>query len=90
MARLSGRARASYRAILAQGMRGAAHRHVYAANLGVRADAYLGCGGFPARGHGEERHLRQPTDLRVRTSARTNGRAQGGLAELLAQLQESG
>jgi hypothetical protein len=95
---LSAHARSRYRAILADGMRGRSHDHVYAANLGVRADAYLRCGGFPAWGHGEERQLwqamseagcrlRQPTDLRVRTSARTRGRAAGGVADLLRSLQ---
>jgi hypothetical protein len=90
--------RRRYRAIVAAGMRGAAHEHLYAANLGVRADAYLRCGGFPTHGHGEERQLwtamsasgcrlRQPSDLRVRTSARTHGRAQGGVADLLRSLQ---
>jgi hypothetical protein len=90
--------RRRYRAIVAAGMRGAAHEHLYAANLGVRADAYLRCGGFPTHGHGEERQLwtamsasgcrlRQPSDLRVRTSARTHGRAEGGVADLLRSLQ---
>jgi hypothetical protein len=95
---LSDDTRQRYRMILADGMRGAEHDHLYAANLGVRADAYLRCGGFPTRGHGEERHLwaamaahgcrlRRPSDLRVRTSARTHGRAQGGVADLLRLFQ---
>lgn len=95
--RLTEAAQARYQAILAAGMRGNSHRHVYAANLGVRADAYLRCGGFPAHEHGEERRLwtalthagcrlAQPTDLTVITSARTHGRAPGGVADLLHRL----
>jgi hypothetical protein len=95
--RLSTYARARYRSIVAGGIRAGSHDHVYAANLGFRADAYLRCGGFPERGHGEEHdlwksmaaagyRLYQPTDLRVRTSARTHGRAEGGLADLLKSL----
>jgi hypothetical protein len=95
---LSDHTRQRYRSIVAAGMRGAVHEHLYAANLGVRADAYLRCGGFPTHGHGEERHLwaamaaagcrlRQPTDLRVRTSARIRGRARGGVADLLRSLE---
>lgn len=86
-----------YRAIVASGLHGARHDHVYAANLGVRADAYLAVGGFPGAGSGEDHglwrrlhvagyHLEQPTDLRVRTSARVHGRAEGGLAGLLRSL----
>jgi hypothetical protein len=45
---------ASYREIVSSGLRGATHGHVYGANLGVRADAYLRGGGFLAFGHGEE------------------------------------
>jgi glycosyltransferase involved in cell wall biosynthesis len=96
--RLSGPALARYREIVSSGLRGATHGHVYGANLGVRADAYLRCGGFPARGHGEEHHLwraladagcrlHQPSALRVSTSGRTVGRARGGLADLLRSLE---
>ena len=95
--RLSGGGRRRYREIVSSGVRGGTHDHVYAANLGVRADAYLRCGGFPTWGHGEEHQLwramaeagcrlRQPSDLRVITSARTHGRAEGGLADLLRSL----
>lgn len=73
------------------------HGHAYAANLGVRADAFLAVGGFPAVVAGEEHALldrlrqagyavRSPNDVRVRTSARTVGRARGGLADMLAAL----
>ena len=73
------------------------HHHVYGANLGVRADAYLRVGGFPADGSGEDHGLWQrlaaagytlvqPVGIRVRTSARLRGRADGGLAGLLRAL----
>jgi glycosyltransferase involved in cell wall biosynthesis len=76
------------------------HRNVYGANLGVRADAYLAVGGFPVDGAGEDHRLwsalrdagypvRQPTGLRVLTSARTVGRATGGLADLLHALHDA-
>lgn len=95
--RLSGNGGDRYREIVSSGVRGATHDHVYAANLGVRGDAYLRCGGFPAWGHGEEHQLwramteagcrlRQPSDLRVSTSARITGRAEGGLAALLRSI----
>jgi len=86
-----------YRAIVERGLHGDTHRHVYGANLGVRADAYLAVGGFPPDGAGEDhglwRRLRaagytlaQPVDVRVRTSARLHGRADDGLAGLLRSL----
>lgn len=86
-----------YTALVDAGMAADAHTHVYAANLGVRADAFLEAGGFPAVAAGEEhallarlraagRHIVTPVDLRVRTSARTRGRAVGGLADLLGSL----
>lgn len=74
-----------------------AHRHVYGANLAVRADAYLAVGGFPANGHGEDQHLVdalaaaghrmvRTRDVVTTTSGRTTGRAGGGLAHLLRRL----
>jgi hypothetical protein len=67
---------------------------VYGANLGVRADAWAAVGGFPPLACGEDHGL--VARLRaggyrvvagapatVRTSARTRGRARGGLADLL-------
>lgn len=86
-----------YTEIVDAGTTGPTHSHVYAANLGVRASAYTGVGGFPAVGSGEEhlllRRLRSAghpvvtsTRLRVRTSARVQGRTGAGLAELLGQL----
>lgn len=90
-----------YTRIVGSGLRPDGHGHVYGANLGVRADAYLAAGGFPAVVHGEDHALvgrlraggfRVVTALdgRVRTSARTVGRAPGGLADLLAALGGSG
>lgn len=91
-------ARLRYHQIVERGIDGTTHRHVYGANLGVRGDAYLTVGGFPHHGAGEEHQLwerlraagyslAQPTDLSVRTSARHVGRARGGLADLLANLE---
>ena len=93
--------RARYERLVAGGVLGGAHSHVYAANLGVRADAYLAVGGFPATGSGEDhglvRRLRaaghpvvSATDTRVQTSARLVGRATGGLADLLDGLRSDG
>ena len=67
---------------------------LYAANLGVRAAPFRGVGGFPAVPSGEEHallhrlrragyRLVSGADITVRTSARTRGRATGGLADLL-------
>ncbi|MFD7923416.1 glycosyltransferase [Streptomyces sp. NPDC059740] len=75
------------------------HGHVHGANLGVRADAYLRCGGFPALVTGEDRALVTALQaagvplLRSRahpvvTSARTDARAPGGLGALLCRLQQ--
>lgn len=96
-AHLSAHALDRYRAHVASRTHGARHEHVYGANLGVRADAYLAVGGFPSDGAGEDHglwrrlhaagyRLEQPPDPRVRTSARMYGRAAGGLADLLRSL----
>lgn len=97
-AHLSSDARRRYRAIVERGIQGRAHRHVYGANLGIRADAYLAVDGFPVgAGPGEDHGLWQrlaaagyrlehPTSLQVRTSGRLHGRADGGLADLLLAL----
>lgn len=88
-----------YIALVDRGIRGRRHDHVYGANLGVRADAHLAVGGFAPVASGEDRdlwrrlaahgcRLATPTDLRVRTSARLRGRAEGGLADLLASLHD--
>ncbi|MET0188870.1 MAG: hypothetical protein ABW212_07740, partial [Pseudonocardia sediminis] len=69
---------------------------LYAANLGVRAAPFGEVGGFPAVVSGEEHALLDllrraghrlvtGADIIVRTSARTQGRAAGGLADLLRE-----
>jgi glycosyltransferase involved in cell wall biosynthesis len=74
-----------------------AHPHVHGANLGVRADAYLAVGGWPALDLAEDEALwcalaagGWPTastrSVAVTTSGRREGRAPGGLADLLAGL----
>ena len=82
-----------YRAIVEHGLHGAAHHHVY--------DAYLAVGGFPGEGAGEDHGLWQrlgaarytlvqPVGIRVRTSARLRGRAEGGPAGLPRSLNGEG
>lgn len=99
-ARLSAAALHRYRRIVESGLAGAEHQHVYGANLGVRADAYLAVGGFPPDDPGEDHGLwsrlraaghplAAPTGIQVTTSARTHGRARGGLADLLRTLQDA-
>ena len=88
---------ARYTALVARRVAARTHGHAYAANLGVRAAAFLRVGGFPPVECGEEHallarlrgagvHVVSPTDVRARTSARRNGRARGGLADLLRTL----
>lgn len=92
-------AREAYRHLIEAGIDGHArtHTHAYAANLAVRADAYLAVGGWPAVLNGEDHALlsalteagwvvHRPTDLTVVTSGRQNARADGGLGDLLARL----
>jgi glycosyltransferase involved in cell wall biosynthesis len=103
LAELAGGARLSpdvlhrYRALVASGLHGRHHEHVYGANLGFRADAYLAVGGFPIDGPGEDHglwrlltaagyRLEHPTTVAVQTSARVRGRVEGGLADLLRSL----
>lgn len=94
---LSPAARELYRQIIEAGVSGAEHDHVYGANLAVRADAYAAVGGFRGAQLGEDRVLvdalsshglpiSRPRDVVVATSARRTGRAVGGLADLLADL----
>jgi glycosyltransferase involved in cell wall biosynthesis len=89
--------RRRYRALLTRGLHDWHHEHIYGANLGFRADAYLAVGGFPLDGAGEDHGLwrrlaaagyclHHPTSLRVKTSGRIHGRASGGLADLLHSL----
>ncbi len=99
-AHLSPTARQRYHEIVAGGVHDGGHDHVYCANLGFRADAYLAVAGFPVgAGPGEDHglwrrmaaagyRLEHPTSLRVRTSGRLRGRAEGGLADLLLALQQ--
>ncbi|MGI9015914.1 MAG: glycosyltransferase [Euzebya sp.] len=80
------------------------HPHVHAANLGVRADAYLQAGGWHGLPTGEEHDLWRrlkaldpavvgpmvsTTTLTVATSARRRGRAPSGFAANLRNLDRS-
>ncbi|QJU54735.1 glycosyltransferase family A protein [Herbiconiux sp. KACC 21604] len=49
---------------------GTAERHVFGANLGVRADAYLATGGFPAERSGEDVALAQAVEAFVALAGR--------------------
>lgn len=95
----------AYASLLASKMRAPVglwqHDHVYGANLAVRADAYLDCGGFPTVGHGEDQLLvddlvrrghrvARTRNVRVRTSGRLAGRADRGLAAHLHRLHLAG
>ena len=93
------RAAERYRQILSGQRHGDQHCGSYAANLGVRADAYLAVGGFRPLASGEdadllsrlERHgfrVDRPAGIRVTTSARLDGRAHGGVSDLLRTLHE--
>jgi hypothetical protein len=77
------------------------HGHVHAANLGLRASAYLEAGGFRPRRCGEDHdlwsrldhpRLRRLSDpgLRVTTSGRLDGRAAGGFSRDLVDLDARG
>jgi hypothetical protein len=71
---------------------------LYAANLGLRAAPFLQVGGFPAVRSGEDggvvrrfraagHHVVVARGLPVATRARLDGRAVGGLADLLREQQ---
>ena len=86
-----------YEAIRAAQRQPGGHGNVYAANLGVRADAYEAVGGFAPVASGEDQdlwhrlgragyRLRYATEPVVTTSARQQGRAAGGVADLLSRL----
>ncbi|UUL81427.1 glycosyltransferase [Sphingomonas qomolangmaensis] len=77
------------------------HHYTSAASLAFRADAYGALGGFAPIGHGEDGKIidaahrvglrvRHDAAIRVRTSARRDGRAVGGLAEHLRRLDADG
>jgi hypothetical protein len=71
------------------------HPHVHGANLGIRGDAYLGLGGWPALATGEDAelarraartgHLRisRTASIPVVTSTRSHSRAPHGFASYL-------
>lgn len=89
-----------YRSLLAsRALPGGRHDHVYGANLGFTAAAYLGAGGFPPLDLDEDRSLWRLLEvdgrrliatrhLTVTTSGRRAGRARGGLADLLTRFAE--
>jgi hypothetical protein len=94
-------ARRAYVDLVRTGIDGDQHRHAYAANLAVRADAYLDVGGWPPVQVGEEHallsaleHAGRPvlrtTDIVVSTSSRQEARARGGLGDLLKRLVTTG
>jgi glycosyltransferase involved in cell wall biosynthesis len=75
------------------------HHHVHGANLGLRGDAYRLVGGMPAVALSEDvalvqaleaagEHVYRAGDLPVVTSARRQGRAAGGFAAYLRELEE--
>jgi glycosyltransferase involved in cell wall biosynthesis len=77
---------------------GAGHGHVHGANLGVRASALERAGGMPSLALAEDHALvdglvatgaavLRSGVVRVRTSARREGRAPGGFADLLRRLE---
>ncbi|WP_017580989.1 glycosyltransferase [Nocardiopsis valliformis] len=77
------------------------HPHVHGANLGVRASAYLACGGFPALARSEDHALvtalvaggyrvNRPRGLTVVTSARRASRAAGGFGDHLSGISGPG
>jgi len=77
------------------------HPHVHGANLGVRADAYLAVGGWPALTSGEDNGLwdalraaglpmSSTRTVHVVTSSRTATRATGGFGQWLVELADAG
>ncbi len=94
-------AREEYARIVAAGIHGDTHDHVYGANLAVRLDAYLAVGGFARLAHGEDHHLVRklreagygvatPLAPVVRTSGREEARCPDGLGALLRRLAHGG
>lgn len=89
--------RDAYEQIVTAGLTATGHTHAYAANLAVSLTAFRSVSGFSSVVHGEEHALAaavrstgltvsSPLSPRVRTSARTPGRADHGLGSLLAKL----
>jgi glycosyltransferase involved in cell wall biosynthesis len=88
------------RYLRAYNSKGPGHNHVHGANMGFRADAYWGVGGFRALSTGEDVELvdrfeadglriHRDARLSVATSDRRNGRAPGGFAHHLRELSGS-
>jgi glycosyltransferase involved in cell wall biosynthesis len=76
------------------------HNHIHGANMGFRADAYWGVGGFQALATGEDvdlvrrfetagMRIHRNARLSVTTSVRQVGRAPGGFAHHLRELSGS-
>jgi glycosyltransferase involved in cell wall biosynthesis len=76
------------------------HDHVHGANLGVRANRYIGAGGWPQVAHAEDHALChalervgatlvRTIEVTVVTSGRRHGRAPNGFAEMLRDLGAS-
>ncbi|HEV3359639.1 MAG TPA: glycosyltransferase [Pseudonocardiaceae bacterium] len=96
---LSPAAAARYRIVRRQARAWDGQGNVYGANLGFRADAYAAIGGFGPLTSGEDQDLWRrlgasgfrltcATEPVVHTSARRNGRADGGVATLLHRLHQ--
>jgi glycosyltransferase involved in cell wall biosynthesis len=93
------RVRRDYERVLADArVAGGRHRDVFGANLGIRASALSAVGGFPGVRVGEDHAVWDalaadgaatvaPADLVVTTSGRRDGRAPGGLADLLTEME---
>jgi len=88
------------RYLAAYNSKGPRHDHIHGANMGFRADAYWGVGGFRALSTGEDvdlverfeaAHMSIHRDARlsVATSAREQGRAPRGFADHLRGLARS-
>lgn len=89
-----------HRYLRAYHSKGREHNHIHGANMGFRADAYWGVGGFRALPTGEDVELvdrfeaanlriRRDATLSVATSDRRDGRAPGGFAHHLRELSGS-
>ncbi|MCV7367601.1 glycosyl transferase [Mycolicibacterium duvalii] len=92
-------ARRYLRAYRAKGDRGEGHGHIHGANMGFRARAYWHVGGFRPLSSSEDvdlvrrfedagRVVHRDRHLSVATSDRRNGRAPGGFAEHLRDVDD--